>query len=304
MPAPTRPILRYHGGKWRIAPWVISHLPPHRRYVEAFGGAGSVLLRKPRAEGEVYNDLDGEVVNVFRVLRDPVQAERLTSLLRLTPFAREELSRAFSDAPSDDPVERARRTIIKSHLGMGTDAITRASRPGVSSRGRRAQARYCPWPAPAGFRASDGDGVYAPSWAQFPDLIAAFTARLAGVVIEHRDALEVIQIHDTPETLHYCDPPYVLSTRADDRPDYRHELTDADHRALAEVLHQVQGMVVISGYPSDLYADLYGGWWCVRRLTYDARKNQKTEMLWMNPAAMARMQQSDLFEGALDVAAM
>jgi site-specific DNA-adenine methylase len=86
----TRPVLRWHGGKWRLAPWIISHFPMHRCYVEPYGGAGSVLIRKPRAYAEVYNDLDGAVVGLFRVLQEPTSAARLLDLLRLTPFARAE----------------------------------------------------------------------------------------------------------------------------------------------------------------------------------------------------------------------
>ena len=96
MNAPTRPVLRYHGGKWRLAPWIISHFPPHRVYVEPFGGAASVLLRKPRSYAEVYNDRWADVVNVFRVLREPVRARALKRLIALTPFARDEF------APIDD----------------------------------------------------------------------------------------------------------------------------------------------------------------------------------------------------------
>lgn len=87
---PTRPVLRYMGGKWRLAPWILRHLPPHRTYVEPFGGAASVLLRKPRAYAEIYNDLDGEIVSLFRVLRDPEAAAELVRRIALTPFAREE----------------------------------------------------------------------------------------------------------------------------------------------------------------------------------------------------------------------
>ncbi len=107
MNAPTRPVLRWHGGKWRLAPAILPYFPAHRIYVEPFGGAGSMLLRKPRCYAEVYNDLDDEVVNLFRVLRDEGGAARLVGMLRLTPFARAEFMEA--NGATDDPVERARR---------------------------------------------------------------------------------------------------------------------------------------------------------------------------------------------------
>src|SRR3954470_24963100 len=106
MTALIRPALRYHGGKWKIAPWIISHFPPHRIYVEPFGGAASVLLRKHRAYAEVYNDLDDWAVNLFRLLGDEQSAERLRRLLELTPFARTEFEcgRELGEA-SGDPIE-------------------------------------------------------------------------------------------------------------------------------------------------------------------------------------------------------
>ncbi len=107
----TRPVLRYPGGKYRIAKWIISYFPQHKFYVEPYCGAASVLMRKPRTEGEIINDLDGDVVNVFRVLRDPEQAKELERLVRLTPFAYEEYKRSY-DA-TEDPIERARRTIFR-----------------------------------------------------------------------------------------------------------------------------------------------------------------------------------------------
>jgi DNA adenine methylase len=94
----ARPVLRAHGGKWRIAPWILGHLPAHRIYVEPYGGGASVLLRKERSYAEIYNDLDGEIVNFFRVLRDPEQAGRLLELLELTPFAREEFELSYQPA--------------------------------------------------------------------------------------------------------------------------------------------------------------------------------------------------------------
>lgn len=103
----TRPVLRYHGGKWRLAPWIIQHFPPHRTYVEPYGGAASVLMRKPRSYAEVYNDLDGEVCSLFRVLREPASAVELRRLVALTPFARDEF--ALSYVPSPDPIEYGAR---------------------------------------------------------------------------------------------------------------------------------------------------------------------------------------------------
>ena len=115
---PTRPVIRYHGGKWRLAPWIISHFPEHRIYVEPFGGAGSTLIRKRRCYAEIYNDLDSEVVNVFRVLRDPSTAVALREAIELTPFGRAEFEAAYE--PTDEPIERARRTIIRAYMGFGS----------------------------------------------------------------------------------------------------------------------------------------------------------------------------------------
>ncbi|MYE01106.1 MAG: DNA adenine methylase, partial [Alphaproteobacteria bacterium] len=115
----SRPALRWHGGKWRLAPWIIDHMPEHRVYVEPYAGAASVLLRKPRAYSEVYNDLDGEVVGLFRILRDPVQAARLAELLELTPYARSEFEAAY--AACTCPVETARRLVVRSFQGFGAD---------------------------------------------------------------------------------------------------------------------------------------------------------------------------------------
>lgn len=115
----TRPIFRYLGGKWKTASWIASHFPQHVIYIEPFGGGGSVLLRKKRVEAEVYNDLDSEIVNVFRILRDPASASRLRSLLRLTPYARTELDAAWEELPLD-PVERARRLLVRNFMCIGS----------------------------------------------------------------------------------------------------------------------------------------------------------------------------------------
>ena len=128
-----RPILRYHGGKWMLAPWIISHFPEHRTYVEPFGGAASVLLQKPRTYSEVYNDLDGEIVNLFRVVRDNGAA--LIEKLKLTPFARQEYRLSFETC--DDALEQARRTVIRSFMGFGSNALARGIKSGFRGNSSR-----------------------------------------------------------------------------------------------------------------------------------------------------------------------
>lgn len=269
--APTRPVMRYHGGKWKLAPWVVEHFPSHVVYVEPYGGAASVLLRKPRSTGEVYNDLAGEVVNVFRVLRDPESAARLAVLLALTPYARQEFLASYD--PASDPVEQARRTIVRAAMGIGTNAVGRRSRNG--------------------FRAKRAGGILpASEFAHYPPHVATFTARLSGVVIESRPALDVIALYDAPDVLLYCDPPYLASLRTDGRARaYAHEMTDANHADLADALRQVRGMAIVSGYAGPLYAGLYEahGWRRVDRATTADRGSRRVESLWISPRAEAAL---------------
>lgn len=262
---PTRPVVRYHGGKWHHAPWVISQMPAHRRYVEPFMGAASVLMRKPRSHAEVINDLDGEMVNLFKVLRD--RGEQLREHLSLTPFARAEFEEAW--LPVEDDLERARRVIIRAFMGFGSAAAT-DSRPS----GRRM----------TGFRGiSDRSGATpAHDWANYPDCMAAMIERLRGVVIDNRPAIEVIQRYDSETALFYVDPPYVMESRTDNDPDYRHEMTNADHEDLAEVLLQVKGKVMLSGYRSKLYDDLFAAWPRVERAAFADGAKPRVEVLWMN----------------------
>jgi len=283
---PSRPVLRYHGGKWKLARWIIEHLPKHRVYVEPFGGAASVLMLKPRSYAEVYNDLDGEIVNLFRVLRDPVSAEELERLLRLTPFARVEFNEAYE--PSDSPVEQARRTVVKGYMGFGSAAVTQksATLPGAGFK------------ATTGFRSNSNRSGTTPAhdWANFPDKLCAFTERLRGVIIENREASILMETHDGPETLFYLDPPYVHSTRGLRQhripQSYRFEMSDDDHLDLLKACKQIKGMVVISGYPCDIYCDTLTGWRLVTKDAHADGARDRIECLWINPAAQDRMQRS------------
>lgn len=274
----TRPVVRWFGGKWLLAPWIIAHFPPHRVYVEPFGGGGSVLLRKPRAYAEVYNDLDEEIVNLFRVLRDEEQAARLIELLRLTPFARAEWEASYEQ--TSETVERARRLVVRAFMGYGAN-------------GHNVDAS-------TGFRGSSnhtGRATVAVEWRGYPDALSLAVERLRGVVIENREAATVIDRHDGRHTLHYVDPPYVWATRGrfSAQRRYVHELDDAGHVALLQQLVALQGMVVLSGYPCELYDDMLTGWRRIERAALADGARERTEVLWLNPACAAAVRQRSLF---------
>lgn len=256
-----RPIIRYHGGKWLLAPWIISQFPHHRNYVEPYGGGGSVLLRKSRAFAEVYNDLDGEIVNLFRVVRD--RGAELLRALELSPFSRTEFLSSY-DATSDE-LEQARRTTIRSFMGFGS-----ASASGAKT----------------GFRANSSRSGTTPAhdWRNYPAALGATIERLRGVVIENKDAMEVMSQHDSPTTLHYVDPPYVFETRSGANPcckkGYKHEMTDEQHCVLAGYLKTLKGCVVISGYSCPLYDELYEGWERIEKDSLADGARPRVEVLW------------------------
>ena len=277
-----RPVLRYLGGKWRLAPWIIERMPAHRIYVEPFGGAASVLLRKPRSYAEVYNELSDDVVNVFRVLRDPALSTELRRAVEMTPFSRVEYEHAYK--PTSDPVERARRMLLRSFAGFGSGSAT-AVRP----KGMRTRASV--WKSPSGFRHNTTRSGTTPAhdWAGWPEQIPYFTERLRGVVIEQRPASEVIHAHDRVDTLHYVDPPYLHATRnvSNLSGKYQHEMTDVMHEELLQQLLRVRGMVLLSSYPCALYDDVLSpaGWVKEARAHRADGARARVEVLWTNPAA-------------------
>lgn len=288
----TRPVLRYHGGKFRLAPKLIPIFPPHRVYTEAFGGGASVLLLKARSYAEIYNDLDGEVVNVFRVLQNRRKANRLQGLLKITPYARKEFELSYSPARTD--VERARRTIIRSFMGFGSDSISRlkASRAGFNTRLSSVMKTGFRWNAN-----QRGSGP-ATDWRNYPSHVLQFCERLQGVVIEQRDAAVIIEKMDTPETLHYVDPPYPGTTRSRDGDHrYRHEMTsNADHEKLAELLRSLTGMVILSSYSSALYERMFSDWHTIewtggQFCSANSNSQKRTETVWLNEAAWQSMPQ-------------
>lgn len=263
--SPSRPPIRYHGSKWRIAPWIIKQFPEHSTYVEVFGGGAGVLLRKERSRVEVYNDLDEQVVNFYRILRNPETLDALLQSIALTPFSRAEFKGSYQ--PSEDPVEAARRFAVRCYMGHGTCSVD----PRDSN----------------GFRSCDirAGKAYAREWAGIPCAIADAAERFIGVTIECLDYRKLIPKFDHKDTLFYIDPPYPMATRAAQGKGYVHELSDHDHIQLAWLLTQTKSKVAISGYPCDLYDGLYSRW---NRAEKNTTANgqvgavKRTEVLWMN----------------------
>ena len=223
----------YPGGKVRISSWVTSFFPRHRIYVEPFGGAAGVFLNKTPSPLEVYNDLNSDLVNFFRVLRDKEKAAELIRRLKLTPYSREEYY-SFYPMPEGDDIERARALIVRAGMGIGMRMAVSEIRSGFASDGKKIRKN-------------------AQVFVNHVKKMGEIAERFRSVVIEHRDALELIPRYDSPDTLWYLDPPYNC------RYSFRYPAT-IDQEAMLGVFKKVSGYVVLSGYMSELYADELAGW--------------------------------------------
>jgi len=262
----------WYGGKKALTRWLLRSFPPHEKYVEPFGGAAHVLLRKEPTCPEIYNDLDGRVVNLFRVARDPEMCARLVQILDLTPFSRAEFEAAVRAEPTEDLVEMARRFMVINRMafgGKGPSTKISESSFAVSTRARRERMAD----SVAKFRT----GV---------DRLEPVCERLRRVVIECRPADRIIRDHDDIDTLFYVDPPYLPETRSGGRTEaYAHEMTFEEHAALLDLLLTVKGKVVLSGYPAPLYDEKLASW---RReeIGVTAQMNnsggKRTEVIWCN----------------------
>lgn len=256
------PLLRYFGGKFRLAPWIISNFPSHSIYVEPFGGAGSVLLRKDKITCEVYNDIDYSVFNLFKVLRDHESADKLIKIIALTPFHRNEYINACY-CKCNDEIIQASQLLIRSFMSFSSKGINQTT---------------------SGFNGNTKKGktTDATTWANIPANLLAVVQRLQGVIIENISALELLDKHDSPDTLFYCDPPYLHTTRT--TTGYQFEMSFSDHELFLNKINNIQGKAVISGYNSDLYNDTLTGW--VRKNTLSRSASQRgtvarTECIWI-----------------------
>ena len=256
----------WYGGKFSHLEWLLPHLPECHHYCEPFAGSAAVLLNRVPSPVETYNDLDGEVVNFFRVLRQ--HKAQLIEAIGLTPFSREEFYFACQPcSPDIDPLERARRFFVRA----------RQVRTGLAQTASLGRWANCTLTSRAGM-----SGVVS-RWLGSVEHLPEIADRLLRVQFENRPALEVIQIYDTPRTLFYCDPPYIHETRGDGKA-YGYEMSDSEHVELAERLTIVSGMVAVSGYRCDLYDKVYKDWKCLEapEKRCHSVKKPRREVLWVN----------------------
>ncbi len=269
----------WYGGKFSHLDWLLPLLPSCHHYCEPFAGSGAVLLNREPSSVETYNDIDGDVVNFFRVLRD--HQEELVRAIALTPFSREEYHLAIHNQINEDQkVERARRFYIKARQ-------TRTGLAQTASLGRWANCKDT--------SRSGMSGVVS-RWLGGVDSLDEIAQRLIRVQIENRPAIDVIRLYDSPKTLFYCDPPYLHATRGDTKA-YGFEMNEEQHQEFAEVVNKCKGMVAVSGYDHPLMDELFkpGHWFKTHGpdKTIHSTKGIRSEVLWTN---YDPKNQKDMFE--------
>ncbi|MER1998823.1 MAG: DNA adenine methylase [Lysinibacillus sp.] len=265
-------ILNYVGSKWNMASWIISQMPEHEIYLEPFFGSGAVLFNKPSARIETVNDIDSNIVNLFKVIREQPQA--LVQAVEYTPYSRQEYYHAYEALEGDlSELERARLFLARCWMGRGGKTSDRT-----------------------GWRHNiDPVTINAlPDWNGLPETILQATKRLKQVQIEQQDAIELIGRYNRADCLIYADPPYVLDTRT--KRHYAHEMKDEQHVQLLKILNEHSGFVLLSGYDSELYNDMLPGWNKITKMATTEAATSKEEVLWLNPAVTERNKQLNIFE--------
>lgn len=253
------PVLKYYGSKFRLAQWIIEHFPKHTHYVEPFGGGANVLLVKEPSRLETYNDLNDQIVNFFRVLRE--KPKELVHQINLTPWARAEYEYCLDEIEIASPLEMARRVFFRLWMSINSQYNTAKGSWRRQSHPKRS---------------------FNPETREETLFLAA--KRLQFVQIEKRDAFKLIRELDLPDTLFYLDPPYIFSTRTVKKA-YSHEMDNDKHREFAELLYGLKGFVILSGYPSAIYKELFEskGWLRVDKATTAMSGAARTECLWLSP---------------------
>ena len=258
----------WYGGKFSHLKWLLPLLPSCQHYCEPFGGSAAVLLNRDPSPVETYNDIDGEVVNFFQVLRD--QKTALLEAIGLTPFSKAEFEKAISGSSGISDLEGARRFFIRA----------RQVRTGLAQKASSGRWAHCRLTSRAGMAGAVS------RWLGSVEGLSEIAQRLLRVQIENDTAVDVIRRYDSPETLFYCDPPYPHDSRRDQNA-YSYEMTDSEHRTLANVLHEVEGKVALSSYDCELMDELYSDW---NRIEAPVKKCHsakapRREVLWTNYSA-------------------
>lgn len=256
----------WYGGKFSHLDWLLPLLPKAKHYCEPYGGSAAVLLNREPSPVETYNDIDGEVVNFFRVLRE--QKDALIEAIGLTPFSREEFEIAITPPTEKiSDLERARRFFVRA----------RQVRTGLAQTASKGRWANCLLTSRAGMAGAVS------RWLGSVEGLAEIAQRLLRVQIENAPAIEVIQRYDSEETLFYLDPPYPHDSRGDSKA-YGYEMTNIEHQQLAEVLHSVKGKVALSSYRCELMNKLYSDWISVEapiKICHSV-KAPRQEVIWVN----------------------
>ena len=248
-------MLKFPGGKWRIAEWIISFFPEHKVYLEPFFGSGGVFFKKEPSYLETINDIDGDIVNLFRVCRE--QPEQLAKLLYFTPFSREEFNDCYD--LSGESVERARKTVVRYHQSFGTSNSSRNSWKNTQTIGGPRCAAL---------------------WNYLPDTVFEVCERLKNAQIENTDAITLIERYNHPDTLIYIDPPYLQSLRKKDL--YNFDLDGQGHINLLAAIKDSKSKIIISGYNSFLYDSVLSDWNSAEKETTAQFGKRRTEKIWFN----------------------
>lgn len=264
--------LRYYGGKYHMIKHLLPLIPPHRTYVEVFGGGAQLLFAKAPSPVEVYNDIDGRLVNFFRVLQDPEKAMKMLYILANTPYGRSVYKKARETVDEGDEVERAAKFFIAIRQSFGGIINTGAWGYAVTESGNKIARTVT-------------------SYLSAIDLLPLLHYRFRRVQIENDDFRKIIPRYDTAETFFYLDPPYVKSTLRR-MPPFA-SMSDQDHEELVELLLNIKGKALLSGYPNQIYKKLERAGWKYKnverqlaatnpRKNYGGKRIFQKERLWWN----------------------
>ena len=257
-----KPVLIYHGSKFKISNWIVKHLPEHKLYVEPFGGGAGVLLNKPKSFHEIYNDIDSDLYNFFRVVKDKKQLQLLESYLVTIPFSRKSFENAY--IRTDNEILKAANLVIRSRMGFASSSSNINYKTGFRATSKRAS------------------NTAADEWPSIVERLIGYAKRLETVVLENKDAFDLIKQVDDVDALFYIDPPYLHDTRHNGSENcYKYEFTVAQHVSLLTLLKSLKGKVIISSYHNDLYAESLKSWKLYKKKTINDKRNTKIECLWV-----------------------